>query len=285
MSESVTLNVCGLTLKGYSVSGISTYIMVPELDVVFDMGDCPSEALNISHVMVTHMHGDHARCLSKHWELRAMLRQKPGTYYVPESAIHHIMDIAVLEHRMQCKEEEPDIDLRIMPDLLPEPLPHNRNLWGRSFRVDHRAPSVGYTVGRTVQKLKPEYAGLSGPEIGLLRRNGSQVSDTAHVPVVTFIGDCDGASLKRESHIWESKVVIIECTYVEDVDQTSAVKYTHTHLLEIADVLNGLDRNAVKVEAIVLKHFSQKTDPRRIRERVDEVIPPEWRDIVHIFLP
>ena len=39
------------------------------------------------------------------------------------------------------------------------------------------------------------------------------------------------------------------------------------------------------VEALVLKHFSLKCDPKRVRELVASRIPPEWRDRVYIFYP
>ncbi len=34
-----------LTLAGFSISGLATYLQVPELDVCFDMGECPNHQL------------------------------------------------------------------------------------------------------------------------------------------------------------------------------------------------------------------------------------------------
>ena len=55
----VTLRLDGLTLQGFSISGLATWLMVPELDVLFDVGECPLAALPINHVLLTHAHFDH----------------------------------------------------------------------------------------------------------------------------------------------------------------------------------------------------------------------------------
>ena len=158
----------------------------------------------------------------------------------------------------------------------------SRDLWAQAFRVRHKAPSVGYTLGKTVQKLKAEFKDTPGHEIGRLRKNGVQISDEMVTPWITFIGDCDGESLRKE-HIWESKAVVLECTYVEDEDQNLARQNTHTHLREIADVMREFG-DCSDVQSVVLKHFSLRDHPNRIRQLVKQVIPANWIDRVQILL-
>lgn len=278
--HSTTLKVGGLTLEGFSISGLATWLIVHELDAIFDMGECPLQGVPINNVFLTHTHGDHARCLPRHWHLREMFGQKPGNYFVPAYAVQGFRDIASIEAIMERSSESPPNLTPVESDTTHS---YKKGLWMQAFSVNHRAPSLGYTIGRTVQKLKPEYTHLLGPEIGALRKSGVEVTDSTDTAVFTFIGDCDGATLIRENHIWESQVVVLECTYVEDADLPLAARNTHTHLQEIVAVLR--ENPYPNVKALVLKHFSMKYDPARIRELVSQHIPANWADRVHILLP
>src|SRR6476660_8424348 len=84
--QQVTLELEHLTITGFSISGLATYVQIPELGVCFDLGECPLSALSIDHVFLTHAHGDHARSLPRHWQLRRMVGNvKPAAYCLPES--------------------------------------------------------------------------------------------------------------------------------------------------------------------------------------------------------
>lgn len=280
----VTLTVAGMTIEGFSISGLATWIIVPELDVMFDAGECPLSAVGINHVFLSHVHGDHARCLLRHWQLRQMNNMSEAAYWVPPSSYAGFHSLVETEAAMEGVEAE-DVEF---PVFLSAPVGNRADLkkgrWVEAFPVEHRVESFGYTVGRTVQKLKPEFAHLTGPEIGAARKAGTVITDTVDTKLVTFIGDCTGASLAANTHIFESKVVIIECTHIEPEDISRSEKYAHTHLDHIVEVLTAVG-SAPSCEAVVLKHFSQKYDPTRIRELVAARIPAEWASRVHVLLP
>ena len=55
---------------------------------MFDAGECPVDAAgSVEHVFLTHAHGDHSRCLLRHWQLRRMFRMTEASYYVPASSV------------------------------------------------------------------------------------------------------------------------------------------------------------------------------------------------------
>ena len=60
----------GFTLLGYSVAGEESVIVVPEMDVVFDIGRCPREALRVNHVLLSHGHMDHAAGIAYYFSQR-----------------------------------------------------------------------------------------------------------------------------------------------------------------------------------------------------------------------
>lgn len=280
----VTLQAAGYTLEGFSISAIATWIVVKELDVLFDAGECALSAVSVRNVLLTHIHGDHSRCLIRHWQLRNMFGLEQAAYTIPGSTLSGLHEIVSIEAEM----EGIPADKRVYPDLrcaleVESLLPHRKDLWYRSFPVAHRVDSVGYTIGRTVQKLKLEYLSLTGNQIGTLRKGGTEVTTVSHIPLVTFIGDCASETLTEAAHIWDSKLLILECTFVEDDDQDRAVKTTHTHLRELIKVLTVTP--APNCEALVLKHFSLRDDPARIRQLIREQVPENWKDRIHIFLP
>ena len=72
-------------ISGFSISGLATYIQIPELDFCIDMGECPLSAIPLNHVFLTHAHGDHARCLMRHHSLRKMMGvERDCVYYMPD---------------------------------------------------------------------------------------------------------------------------------------------------------------------------------------------------------
>jgi ribonuclease Z len=283
----ITLRLGAMEISGFSLSGLATYVQIPSLDVCFDLGECPLSALPLNHVFLTHAHGDHARCLPRHWQLRKMLGMTgEATYFLPEAIRPAAEEWIRAEARFEGV-PEPDIvlpDLRgLVADAPPTQLPRKRDLLVRAFPVTHRVPSLGYTLLQKKRKLRPDFADVPGPEIARLRRQGVEVHDEVLDPVVTFIGDCIGASLIEQAHIWSSRVLILEATFLSPGEELLAAAKGHTHLSEVAAALEHFG-DRVTCEHLVLKHFSMRYAPDEVARRVDEVIPPRFRERVRLLL-
>ena len=88
-----------------------------------------------------------------------------------------------------------------------------------------------------------------------LRKNGVEITREVYEPLVSFMGDCLGESLLDNSRVFQSKVLITECTFLDDGEEAMSKKKGHSHLKDIVHALNELD-DEIKCEKIILSHFS-----------------------------
>ncbi|MFT7622582.1 MAG: ribonuclease Z [Myxococcota bacterium] len=280
----ITIEAAGLKVTGFSISALATWLIIPELDVCFDMGECPLSAVPMNHVLLTHAHGDHSRCLQRHDALRRLgALPRAAAYYVPSETVDGLRAVmraeAMLVGVTEATMEYPDFR-GMLPGDGPIPLAHRRDLAVTAFNADHSIPSRGYTISRLKKRLRPEFVGTPGPELGRLRREGVVFEDPVHDPVVTFIGDCTGATLTDESHIWDSRLLIVECTYILPGEQHLADRAKHTHLDELIAIL---ETRAPGPE-LIIKHFSMRYSPAVVRKTVLPRIPAAWRDRTHLLI-
>lgn len=278
----VALTIGSTTIVGSSISGVATWITVPSLGIMFDAGDCPLEAVPMNAVLVTHSHEDHAGGLMRHTRLRQMMGMEPAKVFVPIEAAQGLMGVAHATNRAGG-----DDDAR-RPDMVPVwpgerlALPR-RGTWVRTFQVHHRAPSLAFTVGETKKVLRAEFRGLPNTDIAALVKGGTVVNEAVDTALVTYFGDCTTTSLGLVPAAWDARVVISECTYVEDEDEAAAEAHMHVHLNGLVDFLARTPAPSCK--GLVLKHFSLKSHPDRIRELVAQKVPESWKGRVHLLLP
>jgi len=283
--DAITLTAGRHTLSGFSVSGLATYLQISDLDLCFDMGECPLSALPLSHIFLTHAHGDHSRCVLRHHALRAMIGiPAPATYYMPAAIADAFAEVARAEARFENVNEA---DFTLPPIVAlhgdRQLVPFGRDLFVSAFPVTHRVPSLGYTIIERRKKLKPALAQLTGQEIVALKHRGEEITTSKDQPLVTFIGDCIGESLFEQDHIWDSPVVIIEATFISAGDEGKAREKGHTHLAEIVRLLKERG-DRIKSEHIVLKHFSMKHKREEILATIDSSIPEEWKARVQLLI-
>ena len=284
--KQVHLETSCTTVSGFSISGLATYIQLPELDFCIDMGECPLSATSINHVFLTHAHGDHARCLMRHHSLRKMMGvERESVYYMPEyicdGARDWIRSEAMFEGVPENKFRYPDIVPVTAGDI--QVLEHRKDLAFEAFDVKHSIPAMGGTLYHYKKKLKDEYLGLSADEIIKLRTSGTEITREVYDPLVSFMGDCMGESLLENYRVFQSKVLITECTLLAPEDYEMSHKKGHTHIRQIADAMNRLG-DRVECEKIILAHFSMKYSEKYIREMIAKEIPERFIDRIVAFI-
>ena len=254
-------------ISGFSISGLATYIQIPELDFCIDMGECPLSAIPLNHVFLTHAHGDHARCLMRHHSLRKMMGvERDSVYYMPEyvseNAKAWIKAEALFEGVGESKFRYPEIEPVSAGEL--QFLRYRKDLALEAFEVKHSIPAMGGTLYFYKKKLKEEFLGKTPTEIIELRKNGVEITREVY-------------------RVFQSKVLITECTFLDDGEEAMSKKKGHSHLKDIVHALNELD-DEIKCEKIILSHFSMKYSERHIREMLDKAIPDKFKERIVAFV-
>ena len=241
-----------------------------DLGLLFDPGEGTQRQMlladvrtsMISHVLITHEHGDH--CLGLPGVMQRMVleqRRDPVVLVYPKAA-------------------EPYID-RLLgvgqydggPDILRVAVPDEGAVLGlgedRSLvaaPLDHRVPAIGYRLEeRTTTRFVPallERAGLSGPIVGRLRSEGRVDLDGRVVELADVSESVDGQSMAfvMDTRVCESAAElldgvdlgVVEATFRMG-DEDLAERYGHM----TADQAGRLAADA-RVRRLVVTHFSQR---------------------------
>ncbi|XP_051133940.1 nuclear ribonuclease Z [Andrographis paniculata] len=262
-----------LWMEGYSVDGLSiagheTCVILPNLNLAFDIGKCPQRAVSQRFLFISHGHMDHIGGLPMYVATRGLYRMAPPTIIVPKSIkenvemifeAHRAMDQSELEHTLVGLDVGEEFYIR-------------RDLKVRAFKTYHVIPSQGYIVYSLREKLKQEYIGLPGAEIKGLKLSGVQITDTITAPEIAFTGDTmsDFIVDPENVDVLKAKILIMESTYVDDsCTVEDAREYGHTHLSEIISKADKFQNNA-----ILLIHFSARYQLNVIENAISALPPP-----------
>lgn len=264
-----------LEVLGYSVAGEETVIALPMLDVCFDIGKAPDQFIPINHVLLTHGHMDHAAGFAYYLSQRKFCGLAPGTIVVPANLLGPMQRIVEAWGRLDGNRIPVEFvgvkagdEHRIKPNLI-----------ARAFPTKHSAGSVGFTVIETRKKLKPEYTGLTGPQIVELKKQGVQIDNPVEIPLVTYLGDTQYVDFAQLDYVAKSKIMIAECTFYEVDHMGRADAGKHMHVKELASLLERLDN-----EHIIISHLTQRTPMHEARKLLKKALPPEIHEKMVILM-
>jgi ribonuclease Z len=233
----------------------------------------PSSA--VTHLCISHFHGDH--CLGVPGVVQRMSLDRvahPVSAHFPASGREYF-------GRLRAASVFHDVlDLREEPLAADGPVASGPSWTLEARRLDHLVETFGYRLvepdGRRMLPERLARAGVAGPDVGRLQREGSldvggrtvrleEVS--AHRPGqrVAFVMDtrlCDAVSALADG----ADLLVIESTFLEE-DAALARAYGHLTARQAATVAAECG-----VRTLVLTHFSQRyPDPERYRDEATAV--------------
>ena len=236
---------------------MQTCLQVPQLGLLFDVGVSLRSFAGTGRVFITHGHADHCGALISMLSIRMLMgRTEPLQVYAPapicdalRTAVDAFSSIQGHPYRYEVHPVEPGSEIDIG---------HKRVV--RVYRSVHVIYALGYSVFETVHKLRPRFYGLPGEEIGRRKRAGEDLFDIVERSIVSFPGDTTIKTLAQNPHLYSSRVLILEATYL---DARRSVEQCHNHgHVHLDEILAQADR--FENEHLVLTHFSQSYKPAEV---------------------
>lgn len=239
------------TLMGTSRSAHATAWFIPEIGVAVD-GGAVVYTSHPGHVFITHTHADH---ISRLTHLKA--RRKPPVIYVPEHATGLVERYLLAAQVLSDSAEPPEgFQWTRAYDLVGvspgDRYPINKGrLVVDVLRCDHTVPCMGYLFSSKKKKLREELAGLSGQEIGDLRKAGVAVTEEQITPIVGILGDTTPAVYDLHPELLQAQVIVGECTFLHPEHRENATRTRHTHFDQLLPIIEASPQTL-----FVLTHFS-----------------------------
>jgi len=267
----VTKKVGEYTLVGFSLAGEETTVGLPELNVCFDAGRAPREIISIDNLCVSHGHMDHAAGVPYYFSQRHFVGAPPGRVIVHRDLAQAFQGLQACWADIEGYYSPADI-VGVSDG---DEVPLRRNVVIRAFDVNHGRCALGFSVIERRHKLRPEYAGYTGPQLVELKKKGVSIEYHTRVPLVAYVGDtCDGAFFDAD-YVADAHLVIMECTFVDPAHLSRAQAGNHIHVRDLPRILSR-----VRSPNIVLTHLTRRTDLRSAKRIIRETLSArDWERV------
>lgn len=264
----IRLPKSGLLIVGHSRAAERTGFYLPHLKIMFDAG--LRSAYSPKLICVTHAHTDHSFMLPL---ILTHLTTKPSVY-VPLEDKQLFQDFLNAANRLNPGGLSEHTLLGVTGG---DCLRVDQNNWIHVFQLEHTCPTRGYGLVGTKLKLKPEYAGLGGQQIGALKKSGVEVSDVHEVPLVAYLTDTTISVFERYPEVFNYECIIVECTFLNPKhDASKDSKIGHLAKSDLRHVawsdLRHIVRDHPSVHWILI-HFSMRYSDEEILQTIQADCP------------
>jgi len=267
----------GLPVRGVSVAGRETWFHLPTLHLAFDLGRAPTELVSVPNIFLSHAHLDHGAGLAYWCSQRRLLRLAGGVVHTHPAgvpawrnllALHETLEAVRYDARVEAMEPGTRVNLR-------------RDLEVEAFETDHRVPTLAFVASEIRNRLRPELAGHPPEDIRDAAARGEAVSGRVAIPLVAYSGDTGAGIFARAPRsFFTAKVLLLECSFVEERDRERSEAWKHLHVDEIAERADLFEN-----EVVVLTHLTLRTPADEIRRLVNNRLPARLAERTVAFLP
>jgi ribonuclease Z len=257
---SVRLQFQNLRIEGSSRAGDASWFRVHPPGLAFDVGRGALALAGAEQIFLTHGHLDHALGLPFVLSLKAMQSAAPTRVFCPAGAaegLRRLIEAAeVIEqasYSYELEALEPGEKVKVGRDLSVE-----------AFATDHSVPCLGYHLVRDRRQLKDEYRGLPAPELAELRKRGTKLEGLTRELWVTYCGDTGVGVFDLEPRLFESTVLLLECTFFDEASRDRGRQFKHLHLSDIADRVSRFQNRD-----LILHHASWRYEKQEVQALIE----------------
>ena len=262
-----------LRIEGVSRAGEETWIRVHPPGLVFDVGRGATKLAGAADVFLSHGHLDHVLGLPYVLSMRTLHDSRATRVFAPAAICDGLELLIGAAEKLEGVEYDYEIQ-RLEPG---DRISVARDLTVEAFATDHILPSLGYHLLRAKRRLKAEYRGLSSRELADLKTRGTDVEVQEVKAWLSYCGDTGPGVFDLEPRIFESPVLLIECTFFDEASRDRAPRFGHMHLDDLIE--HAAD---FKNQHLVLHHTSRRHSCDELRKLVAESLDFECPQ-VHLF--
>ena len=258
------LRLGDLRIEGWSLAGDQTWFRVFPPGLAFDTGRGAVQLAGARDVFLSHGHLDHALGLPFVLSQRSLHQDSATRVFCPSETAEPLAALVAAAERL----ERARYRFEIVPLAAGARIEVGRDLLVEAFATDHVVPSLGYHLVRRKRRLAPGLAGLDGRELVALRERGVATSEEVEEVWLSYCGDTGPAVFELTPALFESRVLMLECTFLGDEQRGSGDRYKHLHL---EDIERRADR--FHNDAIVLHHLSRRYRQDELRAEIERRLP------------
>ena len=259
------------TLSGYSRSAYRSGFYVNGLNIMLDGG--PQSFKKPDNIFITHTHGDHIAELPFTMIQDVSDDSSKISIYCPVEASKELRNYIMQLHNTNTLTDTSQstdsyynmIGVSSSYNSFRLIL-NNQPILVEIVGADHSIPTVVYGFSVIKDKLNPMYQGISGKELGQLKKQGTLITIEHIEKKFCYVLDTSILIFEQSPFLLEYPVIIVECTFIYDDELEHANQKKHIHWKQLLPYIQ-----AHKEILFILTHFSLRYKDSEIKTFFDDV--------------
>lgn len=253
-----------LSIEGRSRAGDATWFRVNPPGLALDAGRGSLYLTGAEDLFLSHGHLDHSLGVPFLLSQRSSHQNASTRIFCPREIAEDLEAFIAASARLERRRYR----YEIVPLEPGERARVGRDLDLEAFATDHIVPSLGFHLVRHRRRLARAYRGLPPARLIELREGGVETEETTEELWLSYCGDTTARVFDLEPRLFTSRILMIECTYIEGGERERGRRYGHLNLADL-EARAELFRN----DALVLHHLSRRHALDELARAVEERLP------------